>query len=562
MLNDSYDYIVVGAGSAGCVLAARLTEDPTCQVLLLENGGANRSLFINMPTALSIPMNRPRYNWGFATEPEPYADNRRLDCPRGLGLGGSSAINGLVYARGNAKDFDEWQELGATGWSYLDCLPYFRRAERWCEGADAYRGGDGPLAVGKGNAMGNPLYQAFVAAGIDAGYPATEDANGWQQDGFGAMHMTVDAGVRASTAKAYLRSARARKNLTVVTQALVHRVLCNSSKAHGVEYSIKGRRACANAQVEVILSAGAIGSPGILERSGIGAADRLAALDITPVADLKNVGANLQDHAEVYFQYRCKEPISLNRQLSPWRKLLIGTRWFFTRSGLGATNHFEAGGFIRSQSGLAAPDIQFHFLPGAMRYDGRAAFAGDGFQVHVGPNKPKSRGAVHIRSKDPRAQPNIRFNYLQDPQDVAAWRRTLRLTREILQQPALDRWRGTEIQPGADITDDAALDAWVRANIESAYHPCASCQMGEHDEAVVDSQCRVRGVDGLRVVDASVFPSITNANLNAPTIMLAEKAADLIRGRDPLPRSSVDSYQQDGWQTEQRPGQPKRPGVV
>ena len=562
MLNDTYDYIVVGAGSAGCVLAARLTEDPACQVLLLENGGTNRSLFINMPTALSIPMNRQRFNWGFSTQPEPYADNRELDCPRGRGLGGSSAINGLVYARGNAKDFDEWQQLGATGWSYRDCLPYFQRAERWCDGADDYRGGNGPLAVGKGNGMRNPLYQAFVAAGVEAGYPATQDANGWQQDGFGAMHMTVDSGVRASTAKAYLRPAQARKNLTVVTNALAHRILCKSTKAQGIEYSINGRQFSAQASVEVILCAGAIGSPTILERSGIGDAQRLAALAIAPVVDLKNVGANLQDHAEIYFQYRCKEPVSLNRQLSPWRKLLIGTRWLLTRSGLGATNHFEAGGFIRSQAGLAAPDIQFHFLPGAMRYDGRAAFAGDGFQVHVGPNKPKSRGEVHIRASDPTVQPDIQFNYLKDPQDVADWRRTLRLTREILQQPALDRWRGTEIQPGAQIADDAALDAWVRANIESAYHPCATCRMGDHADAVVDSQCRVHGVDALRIVDASIFPSITNANLNAPTIMLAEKAADLIRGQSPLPQADVTSYQEDGWQTQQRPGQPTRPGAI
>ena len=555
-----YDYIIVGAGSAGCVLANRLSEDRGQSVLLIEAGADDRSLFIRMPTALSIPMSTRRFNWGYWSQPEPYLDGRRMDCARGRVLGGSSAINGMVYVRGHPEDFDQWVTAGASGWSYADCLPYFRRAERWMGGADTYRGGAGPLDTCNGNNMKNPLYRAFIEAGVEAGYGRTEDYNGYRQEGFGPMHMTVRSGERCSTDLAYLEPARRRPNLTVVTKAEVDKLKFAGLRATGVFYRHGDQMSTATARKEVILSAGSIGSPTILQRSGVGPMSVLMSAGVRVRHDLPGVGENLQDHLEVYFQYRCREPITINGQLNWLSKLRIGAQWVLTRTGLGATNHFESCGFIRSRPGVEWPDIQYHFLPAAIRYDGQAAFQGHGFQVHVGPNKPDSRGHVRISGPEPRREPLILFNYLSTEKDLADWRNCLRLTREILQQPALDAYRGEEIQPHIDLADDAAVDQWVRQNVETAYHPSCSCRMGavDDDMAVVDPECRVRGLSGLRVVDSSIFPTIPNGNLNAPTIMVAERAADLILGKAPL-RQEVDVWRAPAWQTRQRERDPVRP---
>lgn len=560
-MDKTYDYIIVGAGSAGCVLANRLSADGKHSVLLLEAGGSDRNILIAMPTALSYPMASKRYNWGYESDPEPHVDNRRITCPRGKGLGGTSSINGMVYVRGHACDFDEWVSEGATGWGYADCLPYFKRSETWQGGEDTYRGGSGPLGVSGGNNMaGNPLYQAFIDAGVEAGYPRTDDYNGQCGEGFGQMHMTVAGGVRESTSRAYLRPAQSRPNLTVQKHVLVDQLVFDGTRVTGVKGTHKGRPREWKAGKEVILSAGSIASPMILQRSGVGPAALLARLGITPKHDLPGVGQNLQDHLEVYFQFHCKQPVSLNSKLNLVSKFFIGARWFFFKSGLGATNHFESCAFIRSRAGLKSPDIQYHFLPAAMRYDGTPSIKGHGFQVHVGPNKPKSRGRVEITSPDPSAHPSILFNYLEHEADIAAWRRCIRLTREIIAQPAMDAYRGDELQPGLEVSSNDEIDAWVRENIESAYHPCGTARMGQPDDpnVVVDTDCRVLGLTGLRVVDASVFPTVPYGNINAPTIMVAEKAADAILGRAPLPPAPVSSWIDPEWETRQRPGDAAR----
>ena len=501
MKSEKFDYIIVGAGSAGCVLANRLSEDSNNRVLLLETGGSDKSIFIQMPTALSIPMNTKKYAWQFETQPEPFLDDRRMHCPRGKVLGGSSSINGMVYVRGHARDFDEWQQSGAQNWDYAHCLPYFKKAETWAFDGNEYRGKSGPLGVNNGNEMKNPLYQAFVDAGVEAGYFATDDYNAAAQEGFGPMHMTVKNGVRCSTANAYLRPAMARSNLTVITHALVHKVLLEGKKTVGVRYERKGQVFDVSVEKEVILSAGPVGSPHLLQLSGIGAKEDLEEAGIEVQHELPGVGQNLQDHLEFYFQFKCKKPISLNGQLGLWNKFLIGSRWFFTKKGLGATNHFESCGFIRSKANVEWPDLQYHFLPAAMRYDGKEAFAGHGFQVHIGHNKPKSRGSIKAISSDPKAHPQIRFNYLEHEEDREGFRACVRLTREIINQSALDDYRGEEIQPGIGVQSDEEIDAFVRQFVESAYHPSCSCKMGTDEMAVVDAQTKVHGIEGLRVVD-------------------------------------------------------------
>ncbi len=557
-MSRDFDYIIIGAGSAGCVLANRLSEDPATRVLVLEYGGSDRSIFIQMPTALSIPMNGTKYNWKYMTLPEPGLDGRQVHCPRGKVLGGSSSINGLVYMRGHAQDFDEWERLGARGWGYANCLPYFQRAESWKDGGDSYRGAEGPLATNAGNEMKNPLYRAFVEAGHEAGYITTDDPNGFMQEGFGPMHMTVKDGVRWSTANAYLKPAMSRPNLTVITHAMTRRILLEGKRAVGVEYDHQGQRHVAKARREVLVSAGPIAAPHLLQRSGIGPGAVLQKAGVTALHDLPGVGENLQDHSEVYIQYACKEPITLNGKMGLFSRFLIGAEWILFKRGLSVTNHFESGGFIRSDASLAAPDIQFHFLPAAMRYDGKKPLKGHGFMVLTGPNKPKSRGHVRLRSADPFEQPDILFNYLDREEDREGFRRCLRLTREIVAQPAFDRFRGAEIAPGKDVQKDDEIDAWVRETMESTYHPCGSCRMGEDAMAVVDSTLKVRGLEGLRVIDSSVFPSEPNANLNAPTIMLAERAADMVRGHPLLPPSNAPVGVAPGVGQTQRSGTPVR----
>jgi choline dehydrogenase len=549
----SFDYVIVGAGSAGCVLANRLTADGKHTVLLLEFGGSDRSIFVQMPSALSIPMNMKRFNWFYHTQPEPYLDGRRMHTPRGKGLGGSSSINGLVYIRGNPEDFNGWHAQGAVGWSYRDVLPYFRRAETRQEGGNAYRGGSGPLQTRYGS-LHNPLHAAWLAASREAGYPATDDVNGMQQEGFGRMDMTVGEGRRSSAANAYLRPAMTRPNLKVITHALVSRILFDGRRAIGVEYLRGGSVQRVDANVEVILCGGPINSPQLLKLSGVGPAAELNDKQIPLVHELAGVGENLQDHLEFYFQVASKEPVTLYSSISLWSRAWIGARWLLRKDGLGATNHFETCGFIRSRAGIAFPNIQYHFLPLAVAYDGSSLAQEHGFQAHVGPMRSKSRGWVRLASNKPRDQPLIQFNYMSHADDREEMRACVRLTREIFSQPAFDRYRGREIQPGSGVQSDADIDAFIRSKIESAYHPSCTCKMGAADDtmAVVDAQTRVHGIERLRVVDSSIMPSITTGNLNAPTIMLAEKAADHILGKALLPPEDVPLYAPPNWKSAQR----------
>lgn len=546
------DYVIVGAGSAGCAVAYRLAEAGQ-SVLVIEHGGTDAGPFIQMPGALSYPMNMSRYDWGYQSEPEPHLDNRRLVCPRGKVIGGSSSINGMVYVRGHAMDFDHWAEAGADGWAYADVLPYFKRMETWDDaghgGDPDWRGTNGPLHVMRGPRT-NPLHSAFVEAGREAGYEVTDDYNGQKQEGFGPFEQTVYKGRRWSAANAYLKPALKRANCNLI-RALVERVVIKEGRATGV--ALAGGQ-IVHAQREVILAASSINSPKILMLSGIGPAAHLAEHGIDVIADRPGVGGNLQDHLEMYIQMASKQPITLYKHWNLVSKALIGAQWLTTGRGLGASNQFESCAFIRSKAGVAYPDIQYHFLPIAVRYDGQAAVEGHGFQAHVGPMRSPSRGAVTLRSNDPGDDPVIRFNYMSTDQDWEDFRRCIRLTREIFAQDAFASFVKHEIQPGDSAQSDDELDAVIREHAESAYHPCGTCRMGRRDDknAVVDPHGRVIGVDALRVVDSSVFPRITNGNLNAPSIMTGEKMADHILDRAPLAPSNDAPWIHPKWETAQR----------
>ncbi|MDD7971737.1 choline dehydrogenase [Roseinatronobacter alkalisoli] len=543
------DYIIVGAGSGGSAVALRLAEAGR-SVLIVEAGGSDIGPFIRMPGALSYPMNMRRYDWGYRTEPEPHLGGRVLACPRGRVIGGSSSINGMVYVRGHAKDFDHWAESGASGWGYADVLPYFKRMENWHGSAPSpWRGTGGPLHVTRG-ARENPLFDAFVTAGQQAGYPLTDDYNGAAQEGFGTMEATIWRGQRWSAADAYLRPALATGRARLVRGEVAQVLFSDDQRATGVRL-IDGR--ILHARAEVVLAASSINTPKLLMLSGIGPAAHLAEHDIAPRADRPGVGQNLQDHLELYLQYAATQPITLYKYWSLPGKAWVGARWLFTRKGPGASNQFEACAFIRSRAGIDYPDIQYHFLPIAVRYDGKAVAEGHGFQTHVGPMRSKSRGWVKLRSSRPQDTPRVCFNYMSHPDDWTEFRSCIRLTREIMGQAAFEPYLRHEIQPGAQVSEDAGLDDFIREHVESAYHPCGTARMGKADDplAVVDPQGRVIGVQGLRVADSSVFPRIPNGNLNAPSIMVGEKIADHILGRCLAPENLAPSMAPD-WACSQR----------
>ena len=539
MPSERFDYVIVGGGSAGCVLANRLSEDPGTRVLVLEAGRPDWrfDVFIQMPAALAFPIGSRFYDWRYASEPEPFMHGRRIAHARGKVLGGSSSINGMIFQRGNPLDYERWAAApGMTSWDFAHCLPYFRRLEDGLDAAadDPWRGHDGPLPLERGPAT-NPLFEAFFKAVEEAGFPLTADVNGYRQEGFARFDRNIRRGRRVSAARAYLHPVMDRRNLAIRTGAFVTRILFEGSRAVGVEHTT-GRGALRRVVAdEVILAGGAINSPQLLQLSGVGAPVELEDLGIPVVAALPGVGENLQDHLEVYVQYRSREPVSMQPALQRWRRPWIGFQWLFLRRGPGATNHFEAGGFVRSNGDVGWPNVMFHFLPLAIRYDGTAPPTGHGYQVHVGPMYSDARGTVKIRSADPAVHPALRFNYLSTDQDRREWPEAVRVARTLLNQAAMARFNGGELSPGPRVETDEEILEWVARDAETALHPSCSARMGTDAMAVVDPlTMRVHGTEGLRLVDASVFPTVTNANIYAPVMMVAERAADLIAGNTPL----------------------------
>lgn len=545
MANKKYDYIIVGGGSAGSALANRLSEDPNKSVLVLEAGRMDSwwDVYIHMPAALTFPIGNKHYDWMYSSEPEPHMNNRRVTAGRGKVIGGSSSINGMIFQRGNPLDYEKWsKEPGMSNWDYAHCLPYFKKMEN-AKGRDSeWRGTSGPLEVNKGRVK-NPLFGAFFSAAQQAGYPLTEDVNGFQQEGFAPFDGSVRNGRRLSAAGAYLHPVMHRSNLTVKTRTLATKIRFDGKKAVGVDALVKGKKRVAFDCEEVILCGGAINSPQLLQLSGVGNSEHLNSVGVETVHHLPGVGENLQDHLEVYVQHACKQPVSLNPNLAFWRRPFIGAAWLFLRKGPGASNHFEGGGFARSNEDVDYPNLMFHFLPIAVRYDGTAPEGGHGYQVHIGPMYSNARGSVKIKSDDPTQAPAILFNYLSTDEDKREWIEAVHVARNILGQSAFDPYSDGEISPGPSVSTDEEILEWVREDGETAYHPSCTCKMGLDDMSVVHpDSLKVHGIEGVRVVDASVMPVVTNANIYAPTMMIAEKAADLIKGNNPLPSEEIAFY--------------------